>query len=84
LQQRARIAEGRSPPGTVQTDNRFGHQGWGAPCPPKGDPPHHHVFALSATDAPPALDAHASPDAVRRQPADHALGRGVLTGRVGR
>ena len=24
--------------------------GWGGPCPPAGDPPHHYVFTLYALD----------------------------------
>jgi Raf kinase inhibitor-like YbhB/YbcL family protein len=79
-----RIAEGRPPAGTVQTENSFGDSGWGGPCPPEGDNPHRYVFALYGTDAPLRLDKSASPDDVRSSLADHALARGTLTGRFGR
>jgi Raf kinase inhibitor-like YbhB/YbcL family protein len=81
---RRRIAAGSAPPGAVQTDNSFGHRGWGAPCPPKGDAPHRYVFALYAAGAPLDLNADSSPDDVRRELAAHALARGLLTGRFGR
>jgi len=73
------VAEGSLPRGWVETANSFGDRGWGAPCPPGGDA-HHYVFALYATDAPLKLDAGSSADAVRRQLAEHAIARGVLTG----
>ena len=41
------------PPGANsfrQTKNDFGHLGYGAPCPPKGDQPHHYHFRLLALD----------------------------------
>jgi Raf kinase inhibitor-like YbhB/YbcL family protein len=79
-----RLAEGRVPPGAVETDNSFGKHGWGGPCPPKGDEPHRYVFALYATDAPLGHDERSSPDEVRRQLAEHGLARGLLTGRYGR
>ncbi|KGI78237.1 hypothetical protein LF63_0107875 [Oleiagrimonas soli] len=42
--------------------NDFGQRGWGGPCPPAGDPPHHYVFTLYALDvARLALPADASP-----------------------
>jgi Raf kinase inhibitor-like YbhB/YbcL family protein len=78
------LVEGRAPRGAVETENGFGDSGWGGPCPPEGDAPHHYVFALYALDAPLGLDEDASPDEVRRAVADHALARGVLTGRFGR
>jgi Raf kinase inhibitor-like YbhB/YbcL family protein len=78
------VAAGRPPRGAVETENGFGDSGWGGPCPPKGDPPHRYVFTLYAVSAPLGLDAGASPDDVRRAVADHALARGVLTGRFGR
>jgi Raf kinase inhibitor-like YbhB/YbcL family protein len=78
------FAEGRVPAGVVETENSFGKRGWGPPCPPKGNAPHRYVFALYAADAPLGLDAQASPDSVRAALADHALARGVLTGRFGR
>jgi len=73
------IAEGTLPAEAGETDNSFGDRGWGAPCPPEGDGPHHYVFALYATDAHLDLDPEVSPDEVRKQLADHALARGVLT-----
>jgi Raf kinase inhibitor-like YbhB/YbcL family protein len=78
------LAEGRTPRGTVETENGFGDHSWGGPCPPEGDDPHRYVFALYATDAPLGLDKDASPDDVRSALADHALARGMLTGRFGR
>jgi Raf kinase inhibitor-like YbhB/YbcL family protein len=74
------LAQGRVPAGAVQTDNSFGRRGWGGPCPPKGDAPHHYVFALYATRAPLGLGEGASPDDVRAALAKAAIARGVLTG----
>jgi Raf kinase inhibitor-like YbhB/YbcL family protein len=34
--------------GGSQAINDFGHPGYGAPCPPKSDPPHHYRFNLYA------------------------------------
>jgi Raf kinase inhibitor-like YbhB/YbcL family protein len=79
-----RFREGAAPPGVVETKNSFGERGWGPPCPPKGDAPHHYVFALYAADAPLGLGPGAAPDDVRAALAGHALGRGLLTGRFGR
>jgi Raf kinase inhibitor-like YbhB/YbcL family protein len=36
--------------GLEQTHNGFGGQGYGPPCPPKGDAPHHYHFRLLALD----------------------------------
>ena len=76
--------EGRVPRGAIETDNSFGDHGWGPPCPPEGDAPHRYVFALYATHAALGLDERSSPDEVRRQLAQHAMARGVLTARFGR
>jgi Raf kinase inhibitor-like YbhB/YbcL family protein len=74
------IGQGRVPSGAVQTKNSFDKRGWGGPCPPKGDDPHHYVFALYATDTTLGLGADASPDDVRAALSDHAIARGTLTG----
>ena len=39
---------GRLPPGSVQGRNDFGSTGYGGPCPPAGDKPHHYVFTVYA------------------------------------
>ncbi len=36
------------PAGTVQIRNDFGSLGYGGPCPPQGDRPHHYVFTVYA------------------------------------
>jgi Raf kinase inhibitor-like YbhB/YbcL family protein len=79
-----RLAEGHVPPEAVETKNSFGDTGWGGPCPPEGDDPHRYVFAVYALDQTLGLDSGASPDDVQGAVADHAIGRGTLTGLFGR
>jgi hypothetical protein len=76
--------EGRLPPDVIETENTFGKRGYGGPCPPEGDDPHHYVFALYALRKPLGLGAGASPDEVRDAVSGDALARGELTGRFGR
>ncbi len=38
------------PPGAVQSRTDYGFAGWGGPCPPKGDKPHHYIFTVFAVD----------------------------------
>lgn len=40
-----------APKGAVQSRTDFGTPGYGGPCPPKGDKPHHYHFILFAVDA---------------------------------
>ncbi len=41
---------GKAPAGVVQSRTDFGVPGYGGPCPPQGDAPHHYHFMLFATD----------------------------------
>jgi len=38
------------PAGALQTRTDFGAPGYGGPCPPKGDKPHHYHVTIFATD----------------------------------
>jgi Raf kinase inhibitor-like YbhB/YbcL family protein len=38
------------PPGCRQGRTDFGPPGYGGPCPPAGDPPHHYLFTVYALD----------------------------------
>jgi len=38
------------PPGAVQGNTDFGAPGYGGPCPPVGDKPHHYHFTIFALD----------------------------------
>jgi Raf kinase inhibitor-like YbhB/YbcL family protein len=71
---------GHLPQGSVEGKNSFGRVGYGGPCPPRGDPPHHYVFSIHALDDAPALPSGASPAAVREAVAAHAIAAGALTG----
>jgi phosphatidylethanolamine-binding protein (PEBP) family uncharacterized protein len=61
-----------------------GGKDWNGPCPPEGDEPHRYVFAVYALNQTLGLDSGASPDDVQSAVADHAIGRGTLTGLFGR
>jgi len=78
------LREGRVPPGSLQPKNSFGDPGYGGPCPPDDDPPHHYRFALYALSKRLVAAAQASPDDVREAVGDTALARGELTGTFGR
>jgi Raf kinase inhibitor-like YbhB/YbcL family protein len=80
----AMIAEGRVPPGSIETENSFGDRGYSGPCPPEGDEPHRYVFALYALSRPLGLDEDASVDEVREAIGEDALARGTLTAEYGR
>jgi Raf kinase inhibitor-like YbhB/YbcL family protein len=70
-----RSIHGKAPAGAVETENDFGDQGWGAPCPPEGDKPHRYYFAIYALKA--RVDS-------RDDIGEHALASGALVGRFGR
>jgi Raf kinase inhibitor-like YbhB/YbcL family protein len=41
-----------APKGAVQSRTDYGVPGYGGPCPPKGDAPHHYHFTIFAVDVP--------------------------------
>lgn len=44
-------ASGLAPEGSVQSTTDFGSTGYGGPCPPQGDSPHHYIFTVYALKA---------------------------------
>jgi len=60
----------------------FGTQGYGGPCPPPGDTPHHYVFTLYALDEPIAGN-YDGPGLVTAMKG-HVLAKAQLIGRFGR
>src|SRR5579859_6359319 len=38
------------PKGAIQSRTDFGTDGYGGPCPPQGDKPHHYIFTVYAVD----------------------------------
>ena len=44
------LKAGKAPSGALQSRTDFGMPGYGGPCPPQGDAPHHYHFMLFATD----------------------------------
>ena len=76
----ARSIGGGQRAGTEAT-NDFGKQGYGGPCPPKGNGPHHYHFKAFALDvASLGLNGSARVSDVEREAGKHALGRGELIG----
>ena len=42
------LAPGHLPAGAVESRTDFGAPGYGGPCPPVGDKPHHYIFTVHA------------------------------------
>jgi Raf kinase inhibitor-like YbhB/YbcL family protein len=74
-----------APPGAVQSLTDFGTPGYGGPCPPQGDKPHHYHFTVYALDID-KLDAdqNATPAFIGYNLHFHTLAKGELVGRYGR
>jgi Raf kinase inhibitor-like YbhB/YbcL family protein len=78
------LAPGEIPQDAIEGQNSFGRRGYGAPCPPQGDKPHHYVVILYALRRPLALGKGAAPNDVIAAIKGTAIARGELTGRYGR
>jgi Raf kinase inhibitor-like YbhB/YbcL family protein len=78
-------AKGMLPAGAVQSRTDFGKPGYGGPCPPVGDKPHHYIFTVFAlkTDKLP-LDADAGAAMVGYYLNQQKLGTATFTGLYGR
>ena len=67
-----------------QTSNDFGKAGYGPPCPPKGDPPHHYHFRLLALDTTKLSGSPAKAKDILKAGDRHVLGSAELVGVYGR
>jgi Raf kinase inhibitor-like YbhB/YbcL family protein len=75
------------PKGAIQSRTDFGSDGYGGPCPPQGDKPHHYqitVFAVDVDKLPDAKDHNASAALVGFDLHFHTLAKTTLTGFYGR
>lgn len=80
-------SKGLMPKGAVQSRTDFGTAGYGGPCPPPGDKPHHYritVFALDVDQLPNAKGDAASAALVGFDINFHTLAKATLTGMYGR
>lgn len=73
------------PAGAHALRNDYGDAGWGGPCPPAGDTPHHYIFTVYALDVPKLdIPAGASPALAGFMIHAHTLGKTQLTLTYGR
>ena len=75
------------PKGAIQSRTDFGADGYGGPCPPTGDKPHHYqitVFAVDVDKLPDAKDNNASAALVGFDLHFHTLAKATITGLYGR
>ena len=74
-----------APKMSIETRTDFGTPGYGGPCPPKGDAPHHYIFTVFALDADKLpVDAKASAVVVGSNLHSHTLAKATLTATYGR
>jgi Raf kinase inhibitor-like YbhB/YbcL family protein len=75
------------PKGAIQSRTDFGSDGYGGPCPPPGDKPHHYqitVFAVDVDKLPDAKNDMASAALVGFDLHFHTLAKASLTATYGR
>jgi Raf kinase inhibitor-like YbhB/YbcL family protein len=75
------------PKGAIQSRTDLGSDGYGGPCPPAGDQPHHYqitVFAVDVDKLPFAKNHNASAAMVGFDLHFHTLAKATLTGVYGR
>jgi Raf kinase inhibitor-like YbhB/YbcL family protein len=78
------LSEGSVPAGAVQLQQSFGKSGYGGPCPPEDDPPHHYVFSLYSLERKLPVSRADSPEEVRAKLKQVAGARGQLKATYGR
>lgn len=80
----ARSLSAALPPGAVAGLTDFGKPGYGGPCPPVGDRPHHYHIELDALDADLPLGPTTTYAAYRFMSHGHVLASARMTLRYGR
>jgi len=74
-----------APKMSLQTRTDFGAPGYGGPCPPKGDAPHHYIFTVFAVDTDKLpVNANSSAAFVGFNLHFHTLGKATITATYGR
>ena len=74
------------PKGAIQSRSDYGSDGYGGPCPPPGDKPHHYqitVFAVDVDKLPDAKDHSTSAATIGFDLHYHTLAKATLTGFYG-
>jgi hypothetical protein len=86
LAQGAGTADGKAlPAGAQQIATDYGSPGWGGPCPPVGDAPHHYNFTVYALKVDKLdLPANATASLTGFMVNGNAIAKASLTGRFGR
>jgi Raf kinase inhibitor-like YbhB/YbcL family protein len=86
LPQGSGAADGKALPAPArQLASDFGTPGWGGPCPPAGDKPHHYVFTVYALSVEKLdLPARASPSLAASSADRHSLAKASFTRLYGR
>jgi len=75
----------KAPAGSVQGRTDYGTTGYGGPCPPEGDKPHHYEFTIYALDIDKIdADSNASAAFIGFNIHAHTLAEGHLLGLYGR
>lgn len=77
------LVEGARPNGAVEGQNTAGTVGYTAPCPPKGEKPHHYRFTVYALSKKVSITPGASLADSLPKIAALAIGRGRLIGNFG-
>jgi Raf kinase inhibitor-like YbhB/YbcL family protein len=73
------------PAGAAQGNTDFGTPGYGGPCPPAGDKPHHYIFTVYALNTDKLdIPANATAAYVGFNIHGHQLGKATLTALYGR
>ena len=73
------------PSGATQGNTDFGTPGYGGPCPPAGDKPHHYIFTIYALNTDKLdIPANATAAYVGFNIHGHRLGKATLTALYGR
>ena len=74
-----------APQGATEGRNDFGTQGYGGPCPPQGEAPHHYHFMLFALDAVKLdVDDRATGAVVAARLRAHTIAKAEFVGLYGR
>jgi Raf kinase inhibitor-like YbhB/YbcL family protein len=73
-----------APKGALQIKSDYGTPGYGGPCPPKGDKPHHYIFTVFAVDVDRLpIDENVSAAVVGFNLHFHTLAKASFTARYG-